>query len=270
MSSITERRANGGISALGPRWPLSRSGVAVVTGRWRPVHCQEAKMKKSSIRKPAAPKPISQSASQTKLNESERNILASTLLREDGVALRPASMMQRAAHKLAAALIEKGLAREIRTKTGMPEWRHDDRLAYSLVVTKLGRSAIQESGEPLSDQADDEAEGKATEAAGVPASTVATTRASTAFVPPPSSLSGRVPPRDGSKLANAISLLSSSQGVGLVDLISATSVARRTHRRHRPFARVCVRKRIQNGLQARDGQHASSSRAPGGGGCVGG
>jgi hypothetical protein len=145
-------------------------------------------MKKSSIRKPAAPKPISQSASQTKLNESERNILASTLLREDGVPLRPASMMQRAAHKLAAALIEKGLAREIRTKTGMPEWRHDDRLAYSLVVTKLGRSAIQESGEPLSDQADDEAEGKATEAAGVPASTV---RASTAFVPPPSSLSGR-------------------------------------------------------------------------------
>jgi hypothetical protein len=114
MSSITERRANGGLSALRHRWRLSRSGVAVVTGRWRPVHCQEAKMKTSNIRKPTAPKPISQSATPNKLNESQRNILATTLLREDGAAVRPASMTQRAAQKLAAALIEKGLAREIR------------------------------------------------------------------------------------------------------------------------------------------------------------
>jgi hypothetical protein len=55
---------------------------------------------------------------------------------------------EKAAQKLAAILIEKGLAREVRAKAGMPVWRrNDDGRACALVITKSGREAIKGGGD---------------------------------------------------------------------------------------------------------------------------
>ena len=48
---------------------------------------------------------------------------------------------------MAAALIEKGLVREVRAKADMPIWRRDEKgHSFTLIITKLGRVACCGAG----------------------------------------------------------------------------------------------------------------------------
>ena len=101
-------------------------------------------MTKPSTRKTAARKPIVQVPTLHKLNDAQRIVLSSAAQREDSAAALPASMTERAAQKLGAVFVEKGLAREIRAKAGMPVWRRNEAgRACALIITKLGREAIK-------------------------------------------------------------------------------------------------------------------------------
>src|SRR5260370_5771892 len=79
-----------------------------------------------------------------KLTDLQRNVLSGACQRADGAATLPERMTEKTAQKLAATLIEKGLAREVRAKTDTPVWRRNEegRLC-AVVISKLGREAIK-------------------------------------------------------------------------------------------------------------------------------
>jgi hypothetical protein len=86
----------------------------------------------------------------TKLTDAQLIVLTSACKRDDGLAVLPAGMKPAAAAKLAAGLVNKGLVREIRAKSGTPIWREDEEgRKYSLKLLKAGREAIgvEEEGE---------------------------------------------------------------------------------------------------------------------------
>ena len=92
---------------------------------------------KIGVRKAAAP-----ISAATKLTNAQRTFLSLAAEREDGAGAVPEGMTEKAATKLAATLIEKGLVREVRAKADMPIWRRDEKgRAFALIITKRGRAA---------------------------------------------------------------------------------------------------------------------------------
>src|SRR5271165_4467289 len=73
---------------------------------------------KTAMRKSEAANPAT-----TKLTNVQRTFLSLAAEREDGAGAVPEGMTEKAAKKLAATLIEKGLVREVRAKADMPIWR---------------------------------------------------------------------------------------------------------------------------------------------------
>ena len=166
---------------------------------------------KTTERKPTTPKPIS-----TKLTDAQRIVLSGAAQRADGAATPLEQMTEKAAQKLAATIIEKGLVREVRAKAGMPVWRRSEEgRACALIVTKLGREAIRgHDGGRLDDA-------EVTSAASAPSTLPIIPSAA-----PSDSLTVSQPdrstPRKGSKLAEVMALLGRAQGVGIEELTSAT------------------------------------------------
>jgi hypothetical protein len=79
-----------------------------------------------------------------KLTEAQLIVLSGAAQRKDRAATMPEGMKDSAAHKLGTTLIEKGLAREVRAKSGMPAWRRSEEGGpLALIITKLGRSTIK-------------------------------------------------------------------------------------------------------------------------------
>ncbi len=157
----------------------------------------------------------------TSLTAPQSLTLATAAERDDGALVMPAGLKGKAAERLVAALIEKGLAREIRAKPGMPVCRHDAETgrSYALVITKLGRSASQpKHGEVVSPAA--------------AISVVLTAQhdspnvnAPAAAIDPdlcPASPTGSNAPRQGSKLAGVMALLFRETGAGIEELTATT------------------------------------------------
>jgi len=120
-------------------------------------------------------------------------------------------MTEKAAQKLAATLIEKGFAREVRAKTDMPVWRRNEEGRHcALVISKLGREAIKGDDDRKADDANAETPSASSIANAAPSQTAA------------SSQPERSVPRQGSKLAEVIALLGRKQGVGIEELTSTT------------------------------------------------
>ena len=161
-------------------------------------------MTKSTPRKAIERKPTNRDPVSTKLTDVQRIVLSGAAQRDDGAATLPERTTEKAAQKLATALIQKGLVREVRAKAGMPVWsRSEEGRACALIVTKLGREAINDDDRPTSD-ADVE---------------TPTPPSIATAAPPQSSLSV---PRLGSKLAEVIALLGRQQGAGIDELVSTT------------------------------------------------
>jgi Protein of unknown function (DUF3489) len=206
-------------------------------------------MTKSTARKPTIRAAIdrkhaSRAHVPTKLTAAQRLVLASAAQCDDAAATLPDGMTEKAAQKLASILIQKGLAREFRTKTGMPIWRSSEEGgAYSIVITKLGRAAVQGHDRKSGDGAAD---------LGAPAASSIATVASSQ--PALSSQPERRTPRPGSKLADVIALLGRKQGAGIKDLTSATGWLPHTTRaaltglRKRGFAIERIAHKVQGTL----------------------
>jgi hypothetical protein len=149
-------------------------------------------------------KPTTRKSASTKLTDTQLIVLSRAAQREDGAATLPEGMTEKATQTLAAMLVERGLFREIRAKPGMPVWgRSEEVRPHSLIITKLGRTAIK---------VEDDRESGDTEL-GAPAAL--TDKAASAQ-------SEQSTPRQGSKLATVIDLLGRKRGAGIEELIAAT------------------------------------------------
>jgi hypothetical protein len=132
-------------------------------------------------------------------------VLSHAAQREDGAATLPEGMTEKAAQKLAATLVERELAREVRAKPGMPVWRRsEDGRSHALIITKLGRTAIK---------VEDDRESESTE----PGAPMAPSTDKAA-----SAQSERSTPRQGSKLSTVIDLLGRKKGAGIEELMAVT------------------------------------------------
>jgi hypothetical protein len=183
-----------------------------------------------------------------RLSDTQLIALSSASEREDGAITFPDRVKGAAALKIVSSLADKGLAREIRAKIGMPVARHDeDGRPFALVITKLGRAAINAEEEVSAGRDLDREIAKVEVDASAKRSRVTNateTPKNSAIVPvatkAPAGMSRNIPagkkdghdkaaplvtgmPREGSKLANVIGLLDRADGVSLDDLIQATS-----------------------------------------------
>ncbi len=146
-----------------------------------------------------------------KLTDLQRIVLSAAGQRADGAAMLPERTTEKAAQKLAATLIEKGHAREVRAKAGMPVWRRNEEgRPCALVISKLGREAIRGDDDRKADDANVEIPSASSIANAAPSQTAA------------SSQPERSVPRQGSKLAEVIALLGRKQGAGIEELASTT------------------------------------------------
>src|SRR5260370_25217522 len=171
-------------------------------------------MSKPNIRKAIERKSANRDAislKAVKLTDLQRIVLSGAAERADGAATLPERMTEKAAQKLAATLIEKGLAREVRAKTDMPVWRRNEEgRPCALVISKLGREAIKGDDDCKADDANVETPSASIIANAAPSQTTA------------SSQPERSVPRQGSKLAEVIALLARKQGAGIEELTSTT------------------------------------------------
>src|SRR5271169_4638315 len=144
MSWTTRRRRNGAdLLRTPPACELERGcggDGAMLSRRNR----QEAKMTKLTNRNAARAKFIHPKLLSFKLTDAQLIVLSGAAQRKDRAATVPEGMKDSAAHKLGTKLIEKGLAREVRAKSGMPVWRRSgEGGSLALIITKLGRSTIE-------------------------------------------------------------------------------------------------------------------------------
>lgn len=77
-----------------------------------------------------------------KLNDTQLIFLSVAAARADGAATFPADMPSAVARRVGAKLVRLGLMGEVEAKTGMPVWREDGDIRFSLVMTDAGREAI--------------------------------------------------------------------------------------------------------------------------------
>jgi hypothetical protein len=167
-------------------------------------------MKKPVTHKAAERKPANQANISIKLTDTQRIVLSGAAQRNDGATTLPERMTEKAAQKLAATLITKGLVREVRTKAEMPVWRRNEAgRACALIITKLGSEAIKGGDDRQGEDTAADAPAPSASASAEPSQIAA------------SSQSGRTP-RQGSKLAEVMALLGRKQGVAIEELRSTT------------------------------------------------
>jgi hypothetical protein len=150
---------------------------------------------KAAKRKLAVP-----SSAATKVTVAQRIFLLGAVQRGDGACTLPESMTEKAAQKLATALIDKGLVREVIAKAGAPIWRSDEEgRSFALVITKLGRAATSVGDDRQPASTANNAPSLSSNSDASPSQDLA------------ASLSERSTPRQGAKLATVTALLSRKQ-----------------------------------------------------------
>ena len=185
-----------------------------------------------------------------KLTDTQLVLMRAAARREDCCLSPPEKLKGAAVAKLAAKLIEAGLAREIKAKAGMPIWRRDEKQRpFALKLAQIGLKAIAVNDESVTDASDERstAEGSA----------VRQNETDNADLSPPEVRSRT--PRAGSKLAIVIGLLHRRGGATIDDLIAATGWLPHTTR----AAITGLRKRGYSVvLEKRDGLASSYRTAP--------
>jgi hypothetical protein len=136
-----------------------------------------------------------------KLTDTQLIVLSKAAARDDGAGIVPNGMNKAAAAKVGSSLVTRKLMRELRTKPGMPAWREDaDGRSVSLIITRAGRDAVGVNEEEAPNESGE----------------VSDERAETTREP----ASGA--PREGSKQALLVEMLSKKGGATLDQLIEAT------------------------------------------------
>ena len=91
-----------------------------------------------------------------KLTTTQRNMLSVAAQREDRCVESSPELRGSAARAFATKLIDAGLAREIRSKDGLPVWRHDKDAGqdYSLKLTASGMKIASENADAIQPDSD--------------------------------------------------------------------------------------------------------------------
>jgi Protein of unknown function (DUF3489) len=144
-----------------------------------------------------------------KLTDTQLIILASASQREDGLAVMPEKLKGGAAKAVVTKLLDRALLKELRVKRGEPHWRLDEEeRPLGLKLTRAGQRAIQvEEG---------------AEAEEAPAAKSAKRAAKEPAEGRKDKGSTEAGPREGTKKALVLSLLSRPEGATIDDLLSAT------------------------------------------------
>jgi hypothetical protein len=152
-----------------------------------------------------------------KLTHTQLVVLSKAAAREDGLAVAPTNMKGAAAAKVGLSLVARKLMREIKAKPGTPVWRKDkEGRPICLMITRAGRDAIgvdEDQGERSDVPVKNE------KAQRKPAAVVKKPSKANPAVMPSAQLST---PRENSKQARVINMLSAQSGATLDDLIAAT------------------------------------------------
>ncbi len=158
----------------------------------------------------------------TALTASQSLTLATAAARDDGALVPPARLKGKAAQSLVAALIDKGLAREMRAKPGMPVCRLDTETgrSFSLVITKLGRNASQ--SEQIAAASGEAAANPVAAATQHDSPKIKAPATSTDPELCPASPTSSNAPRQGSKLAGVMALLFRETGASIEELTATT------------------------------------------------
>jgi hypothetical protein len=154
-----------------------------------------------------------------KLTDTQIAILSAAGQRDDRCLVAPRNLKGGAAQKVAAKLIDGGLAKEIKAKPGAPVWRQDEQtgLSFALKLTAAGARAIAIKDSSASDEA---REGSSERSQSV-APDSGIVRRPTAEVP---AADAPIPsaPRGGTKLGRVLELLQRACGATPEELIAAT------------------------------------------------
>ena len=150
-------------------------------------------------------------------------LLSAASQRDDHCLVPPTGPKRAQAQKAIVKLLEAGLVKEIRARTGAPIWRRDDetRQTYALKLTAAGAKAIavDETG-PSEGEAERRADHSMVSVAPKPEPDSApATFVDTANGGVPSTLKS---PRRGTKIAQVIELLQGNDGATLAELVAAT------------------------------------------------
>ncbi|TAL77023.1 MAG: DUF3489 domain-containing protein [Beijerinckiaceae bacterium] len=158
-----------------------------------------------------------------KLSDNQSKVLTAAAEREDGAVSVPEKMKAAAANKVAQALIERKLMREIRAKPGMPVWRRDDEArCFSLVIMSAGRKALEmQTASALEQKAPRQKERKAESVVETPApSDPEGSKEATSH--PSANTSTKTCSARVTKKSEIIALLQRPEGASLEALIAAT------------------------------------------------
>ena len=149
-----------------------------------------------------------------KLTDTQLIVLSAAAARADGLAVVPLKINKAAATKVGSSLVARKLMREVKAKPGMQVWREDeDGRGVSLMITRAGRAAVGVEDEA---KAIKEAAASTRKQQKKPASG-GNGPARAQQTPPPASS-----PREGSKQARVIDMLSAKAGATIDALVEAT------------------------------------------------
>jgi Protein of unknown function (DUF3489) len=177
-----------------------------------------------------------------KLTDAELVMMSAAAQREDLCLTAPDRMKGAVVSKASAKLVQLGLAREIRAKTGAPVWRHDEAgRSFALKLTAAGLKVI----------AAEKGSGEAIEPSEASQPRLLSEAKNGTTLDDVGRHALAAAPRGGSKLALVIELLRRFEGATIVDLTQATGWLAHTTRaamtglRKRGYA--VVRERIGDG-----------------------
>jgi Protein of unknown function (DUF3489) len=158
-----------------------------------------------------------------KLSDTQLVMLSAAAQRDDRSLTLPESLKGGAAHKVTTKLIAAGLVKEVKAKAGMPVWRRDAQNAqcYALKLTAAGAKAIAVTPDGHeTPPADEERQRKDVDQSPTLAPPART--ATEAFAAPSAqALATPRAPRVGTKLAGAIEMLRTTEGVTIGELAEA-------------------------------------------------
>jgi hypothetical protein len=152
-----------------------------------------------------------------KLTDTQIVALSAAAQRDDRCLVAPRNLKGGAAQKVAAKLIDAGLAKEIKAKPEAPVWRQDEQtgLSFALKLTAAGVRATADATGLALDETSERTDPRLQV-------TTASSRIVDATADVPASAPSLSAPRNGTKLARILELLQRDCGATLEELIAAT------------------------------------------------
>jgi Protein of unknown function (DUF3489) len=204
-----------------------------------------------------------------KLSDMQLVILSAAAQRDDRSLTPPEKLKGGAAHKVTTKLIGAGLVKEVKARAGMPVWRRDAQNAqcYALKLTAAGAKAIAVTPDGDETPAADEERQRREVDQSPTFSQPARTATEALAAPSAQALATPRAPRVGTKLAGAIEMLRTTEGVTIGELAEAmgwlahTTRAVLTGLRKRGYALALDRSDARRGSAYRIGVDANDAHA---------